>query len=175
MKYLINLFPKPKQNISEKVIYFTTHYLKYVLVITQFVAICVFFFRFKVDQEIVDLRDKLHQKESILVATDGLISRIKEIDSKMRHVKDIIQNQNAFRQEYTYLFSTLPQDVKISSLDISSGEVSLSGVASTINPIRTLNDTLVKDKKYQKVSLLNIEKSNEDFLFNMQLSDYSSD
>lgn len=171
-KYLINLFPKPKQNISEKIIYFATHYLRYVLVITQFVAICVFFFRFKVDQEIVDLRDKLHQKESILVATEELISRIQEIDSKMSNVKTIIQSQDIFRTEYTYFFSVLPQDIVIRNMDISYQKITIAGASTTVNPIRTLNDKLIYDGKYKTISLLNIEKKEDGFAFNMELSEY---
>jgi Tfp pilus assembly protein PilN len=173
MKYLINLFPKPEQNTSEKLIYFATHYLRYVLVITQFVAICVFFFRFKVDQEIVDLRDRLHQKESILSATDRLISRIQEIDSKMRNVKTIIKNQDLFKKQYTYFFSTIPNGVIISNLKINSKEVEIVGDSSTIDPIRNFHTKLTQDNVYQKVELLNIEKGDEGFTFNMKLSEYS--
>ena len=174
MKYLINLFPRPKQNTSEKIIYFATHYLRYILVITQFVAICVFFFRFKVDQEIVDLRDRLHQKESIITATEDLIGRIQEIDSKMRHVKTIIQSQDAFRKEYTYFFSVLPQDIIISNVGISSQKVTIAGDSTTIDPIRTLNDKLVEDAQYKTVNLINIEKSDSGFSFNMELAEYSN-
>ncbi|MDA1316403.1 MAG: hypothetical protein O3B87_00085 [bacterium] len=174
MKYLINLFPKPKQNSSEKIIYFATHYLRYVLVITQFVAICVFFYRFKVDQEIVDLRDKLHQQESILTSTGGLIGRIQELDNKMRNVKTIMQDQDAFRSEYAYFFSILPTDIIISKMDISAKEVAINGISTSVNPIRSLNDKLIADGKYKTVNLLNIEKGEAGFSFNMQLSQYST-
>ena len=84
MKYLINLFPSPEKSRTDKFIYFAFHYLRYILVITQFVAICVFFFRFKVDQDIVDLQEKADQKQSIIVATKDLLSRMQEVDAKKR-------------------------------------------------------------------------------------------
>lgn len=174
MKYLINLFPKPQQNTSEKIIYFATHYLRYVLVITQFVAICVFFFRFKVDQEIVDLRDRLDQKESILSATDELVSRVQELDNKMSNVKVIMQDQDIFKSEYTYFFSTLPPAIVITDLHVSSSGISINGISESIEPIRVLNDKLNKDGRYAKADLLNIEKNEQGFAFNMQLSGYSN-
>ena len=61
MKYQINLLQEKEKDISGKIIYFALHYLRYILVVTQIVVIAVFFYRFKIDQEVIDLRDELKQ------------------------------------------------------------------------------------------------------------------
>ncbi|PJB87766.1 hypothetical protein CO083_05355, partial [Candidatus Roizmanbacteria bacterium CG_4_9_14_0_8_um_filter_34_12] len=63
MKYKINLLLPKEKNWLDKVIYFGLNYLRYILVITQTVIIMVFFYRFKIDQEIVDLKDAVKQKQ----------------------------------------------------------------------------------------------------------------
>ena len=68
----INLFPVSERTFSEKVLYFSLHYLRYIIVLTQITVIAVFFFRFKVDQEIIDLKEKVTQKQEIFKITKPL-------------------------------------------------------------------------------------------------------
>ena len=65
MKYKINLITRRKEKVVDKVIYFVMNYLRYILVITQIIVIGVFFYRFKIDQEMVDLQEAVQQKKEI--------------------------------------------------------------------------------------------------------------
>ncbi|PIZ63579.1 hypothetical protein COY16_01530 [Candidatus Roizmanbacteria bacterium CG_4_10_14_0_2_um_filter_39_13] len=173
MKYLINLFPAPEKNRTDKIIYFAFHYLRYILVITQFVAICVFFFRFKVDQDIVDLQEKADQKQSIIVATKDLLSRVQEVDAKMKQVTILLDKQESFQSEYNYISNKLPQEIRLSSFQLSGDGVVLQGVSELIDPVKTLYDDLQTEKRFKKIDLSNIEKSEEGFIFNMNLSEFT--
>ena len=64
MKYKINLLSKRlnKQSFLKKLNYFTYNYLRYILVITQLVVMSVLFFRFSIDQRIIDLKDEIYQQ-----------------------------------------------------------------------------------------------------------------
>ena len=75
MKYQINLLQEKEKDISGKIIYFALHYLRYILVVTQIVVIAVFFYRFKIDQEVIDLRDELKQKQEIVQVSSPLLKR----------------------------------------------------------------------------------------------------
>jgi len=173
MKYLINLFPSPEKSRTDKIIYFAFHYLRYILVITQFVAICVFFFRFKVDQDIVDLQEKADQKQSIIVATKDLLSRMQEVDAKMKQVTMLLDKQESFQAEYNYISNKLPQEIRLSSFQLSGDDVVLQGVSELIDPVKTLYDDLQTEKRFKKIDLSNIEKSEEGFIFNLNLSEFT--
>ncbi len=173
MKYLINLFPEREKNVSEKIIYFGFHYLRYILVITQFVAICVFFFRFKVDQEIVDLKDKLYQKQSIVTATSDLVGKVGEIDSKMKKVQTIMDEQDLFKAKYAYVMGFFTNSVAVSSLTISEDAIDINGSAPTVEPIKTLYDRLLAEKKFKVIDLSNIDKGNDVFSFTLHLAEFS--
>ncbi|PIZ65163.1 hypothetical protein CO051_07160 [Candidatus Roizmanbacteria bacterium CG_4_9_14_0_2_um_filter_39_13] len=173
MKYLINLFPAPEKNTTDKIIYFAFHYLRYILVITQFVAICVFFFRFKVDQDIVDLKEKANQKQSIIVATSDLLSRVQEVDKKMKQVTVLLDEQEAFQSEFTYIYSKLTQDILLSDFQLSSEGIVLKGLSSSITPVKSMYEDLQKEKRFKNIELSNIEKTEEGFVFNMSLSAFT--
>ncbi|KKQ38352.1 MAG: hypothetical protein US54_C0012G0049 [Candidatus Roizmanbacteria bacterium GW2011_GWA2_37_7] len=173
MKYQINLFPTLEKNKTDKIIYFAFHYLRYVLVITQFVAICVFFFRFKIDQEIVDLREKLDQKQSILVATDDLLTRVKQVDAKMKQVTVLLDTQELFQSKFNYIYSKLPQGVQLADFSLSDAGIILQGVSTTIEPVKSMYEDLQSEKRFKTIELSNIEKTDDGFIFNMSLNEFS--
>jgi len=173
MKYLINLFPAPEKNTTDKIIYFAFHYLRYILVITQFVAICVFFFRFKVDQDIVDLQEKADQKQSIIVATKDLLTRVQEVDAKMGQVAILLDKQESLLSEFNYISNKLPQEIQLSDFKLTDSGIVLQGKSTTIDPVKTLYDDLQLDKRFKIIDLSNIEKSEDGFVFNMTLSEFT--
>ena len=108
MKYQINLFPPKELNFVDKAVYFSFNYLRYILVITQLVVISVFFYRFKIDQEIVDLKDSLQQKEEIVNVSNSLLRDVKGIDIKSRNIKTVITQQDNFRAMTDYFLAGFP-------------------------------------------------------------------
>lgn len=173
MKYLINLFPAPNQTVSDKILFFALHYLRYILVITQFVAICVFFFRFKIDQEIIDLREKLSQKESVVLATSQMVDRIRETDLKMTQIKMVVKEQSAFESQYTYAMNKIAvSQILISSISISKTTIQLEGTAKTVDPIKSLYEEFQKEKRFRIVDLSTIEKMDTVFRFSLKLEEF---
>ena len=173
MKYLINLFPEPQKNTIDKIIYFAFHYLRYILVITQFVAICVFFFRFKVDQDIVDLKDKLNQKQSIVVATQDLLTRVQEVDAKMKQVTVLLDEQDFLQAQFGYISNKIPGDIRLSEFQLTDQGMIFRGVSQTIEPVKAMYESLQKENRFKKIELSNIEKSEGGFAFDMTLSDFT--
>lgn len=172
MKYIINLFPEKEKDLSEKLVYFGMHYLRYILVITQFVAICVFFFRFKVDQEIVDLKDTLSQKSSIVESTSLLMGRIEEIDKKMKTIESVLADQETFKDRYTYVITKLPPEIRIESLSISDEGIDIQGVSEQADSIKVFYDDLEKGNRFGVTNLSAIEKKDNVFSFKLRLDDF---
>ncbi|MDO8741626.1 MAG: hypothetical protein Q7J11_00595, partial [Candidatus Roizmanbacteria bacterium] len=61
MKYKINLLEKKETSLLDKLTFFGLNYLRYIIVITQLVVIGVFFYRFQIDQSIIDLKEGVNQ------------------------------------------------------------------------------------------------------------------
>ena len=109
MKYKINLLTIHKEKPLDRVIYFTLNYLRYILVITQIVVIGVFFYRFKVDQEIVDLQDTIDQKKEIVLVSQPMIKLAKQNSFKLGQVEDIVKKQKNFLNSIDYVLSIFPE------------------------------------------------------------------
>lgn len=172
MKYKINLFPEPERNAVDKITYFALHYLRYILVITQLVAIIVFFFRFKVDQDIVDLKEKLTQQRSILTSANSMLDQVKEIDTKTKNIREIIEVQNNFQNQYFYLYSKINPDLNVSILSIDSQGVKITGSSSNVDSIKKMYESIKTENKFKIINLENIDKKDGSYDFNLSLSEF---
>lgn len=172
MKILINLFPHQQKTAVDRLVYFGLHYLRHILVITQFVAICVFFYRFTVDQQIVDLRDTLAQKDSIVEATSSLIKSVEELDIKIKNVKTVLSLQTTMQETYTYVFSKIPENIDVSKLSIEGELVQIEGVSASSESIRDFFETIKNEEKFENSELSNIQRDPAGYNFSIQLQGF---
>lgn len=170
MKYKINLFPLKKQNLAERITYFSFHYLRYILVITQIVVIGVFFYRFKIDQELVDLKDSLSQKQEIVAISAPLIKEIQAVEMKTFNVDKVLQSQQQLQNDLDYILSVFPEKLTLDKLVLSDGSYSLSGVTSDASIIKMFYDKLKKDKKFSVIELKDLKKGSYGFSFTFSLA-----
>ena len=172
MKYLINLLPEKDQDATDRIIYFAFHYLRYILVITQFVAICVFFYRFKVDQQIVDEKDALTQKRAIVDATQLLLNEVKVLDTKISDIKIILSQQDKTKGMYTYILDALPPEIQISKLYIKDLTVDIEGFSANIDVVKQLFERIQNEHKFQTVKLTSVDKKAQGYTFKLTLTKY---
>jgi len=172
MKYKINLLPEKEKDLLDKGIYFVLHYLRYVLVITQIVVISVFFYRFKIDQEIIDLKDELQQKQEIVAVSEPLLKEAEIVDLKTKQTREILVDQAKFAESFTYFLDTFPQKLTLKRLNIKLGIYTFE--ASTIDPetIRIYLGKLRQDKRFKKIVIGSIRRTGVDFSVPFTLSDF---
>jgi len=172
MKYKINLLPEKERDFLDKGIYFVLHYLRYVLVITQIVVISVFFYRFKIDQEIIDLKDELQQKQEIVAVSDPLIKQAEKVDLKTKQIREVLSNQTQFSESFTYFLNTFPLRLTIKRLDILGGIYKFDVTTTDPETIRSYLARLKKDKRFKDVTLGSIKRNGVEFFVPFVLSNF---
>jgi len=172
MKYKINLLQEKEKDLLDKGIYFVLHYLRYVLVITQIVVISVFFYRFKIDQEIIDLKDELQQKQEIVAVSEPLLKEAEIVDLKTKQTREILVDQALFAESFTYFLDTFPHKLTLKRLSFQEGSYKFE--ASTFDPetIRVYLARLKQDKRFKKVIIGSIKRTGVEFIVPFTLSDY---
>ena len=172
MKYKINLLPEKERDILDKGIYFVLHYLRYVLVITQIVVIFVFFYRFKIDQEIIDLKDGLQQKQEIVAVSDPLLQQAEIVDLKTKQIREVLTDQTQFAESFAYFLNTFPLHLTIKQLDIRGGVYMFDTTTTDPEILRSYLARLTQDKRFTEVTLGNIKRNDAEFLAQFVLSGY---
>ena len=174
MKYSINLLPDKELNFTDKAVYFAFHYLRYILVITQFVVICVFFYRFKVDQEIVDLKDNLKNKQEIVQATNSLIKEVDTINKHIEGINSVLTKQTDFQALYSYFFQDVPAGVELTEIVFTSNSVDCQGMTPDVNSVRIWYEGLKSGQKFEEVKLQNVNKTETGYTFSLSLKNYTN-
>ena len=172
MKYKINLLPEKERDFLDKSIYFMLHYLRYVLVITQIVVISVFFYRFKIDQEIIDLKDELGQKQEIVAVSDPLLKQAEIVDLKTKQIREVLVNQAKFSESFTYFLSTFPLRIRLKRLTIRDGLYDFETSTTDPESIRSYVALLKNEKRFKEVAMGSIKRTGNEFLVPFILSDF---
>lgn len=171
-KYLINLLPPKEQNFLDRLVYFSFHYLRYILVLTQIVVIGVFFYRLTVDQEIVELDESFKQKKEILEVFEPIRKEGDKIQYKTSQISKIIKNQERLEVLINYILSIFPRDFFLNELQIREKEVVLTGFSLDPYTVKQFYLRLKRDKRFKQINLTRIKKTSQGFDFSFQLSGF---
>ncbi|MBI2641815.1 PilN domain-containing protein [Candidatus Roizmanbacteria bacterium] len=172
MKYRINLLSVSKISITDRIIHFALNYLRYILVITQIVVIGVFFYRFKVDQEIVDLKEALDQKREIIKVSQPLIESGQNISLRMNQVKNILSNQDTFLGSIDYILSRFPEDFFLNKFTLKDKEITMDGYTANLIAIKNFYLRMKQEKKFKQVELKSVKKSTLGHEFSFEFVEY---
>lgn len=174
MKYGINLVGERKRDLLETVFYFFLNYLRYILVITQLVVIGVLFYRFSIDQSIIDLKETVDQKKEIVKTVSPLVAEVKKVDSQVTEIKKIVLQQDSQLKLLNYILSQFPASANLSQFLLDSDKVSLIGSSSNPKEIQLFYGKLKKDGKFASVNLANIQKAELGYLFTLELGGFKN-
>lgn len=174
MKYKINLLLPKEKNWLDRIIYFGLNYLRYILVITQTVIILVFFYRFKVDQEIVDLKDSVKQKQEIIIVSKPLLDEASKLIQVLDNAQIISDNQNHFQSLFSYFINSFPKQITLNKLQINQNGIEFEGVTQDIKIVHRYQQKILSEGKFKKINLKQIKKIENGFLINFSLTEFKS-
>ncbi len=172
MKYKINLLEQKTAPLTERVMYFALNYLRYIIIITQLVVIGVFFYRFQIDQKIIDLKESVEQKKEILQVVLPLLKEAELIDRRSTEAQKIIASQDQSNAMMQYFLSVFPADTSLSSLNMD--QAGIKAVGSTTNPehFQAFYNLLKRENKFGTVELQSMQKTPTGFEFTLTVGDF---
>lgn len=174
MKYAINLLAEKETPFLERMMYFSLNYLRYIIIITQLVVIGVFFYRFQIDQQIIDLRESVDQKKEIIQVVLPLLKEAEKIDKQTVASKNIFKTQQKFSATIQYFLSVFPASLLLSKLEIDGGAVKATGDTNDIHNLQVFYLLLKKEQRFEKVELQSIKKTDIGYSFVLYLNNFKS-
>lgn len=171
-KFNINLSIKRETGFSEDIVYFLLHYFRYILVITQITIIIVFFYRLKIDQEIVDLSDTVMQQKEILNVLQPFIKDVQKKHEQYLMIQSILDKQNLYSQKLNYLLSIFPADFYLTKLIFKENTIFMQGKSTNYLTVMRFYNRVKKDNKFESVVLNFVEKEGEFFTFSFEFKGF---
>jgi len=172
MKFQINLLSEKNDSTIDRVIYFSLNYLRYILVITQIVVIFVFFYKFKVDQEIIDLKEAVDQKKEIIEISRPLLKEAEAAEFKINKIKPLLKEQSGLLNQFNYLLSNFPQSLFLTKYRVNGNQTTLEGYTQDARVIRQFYAWLQKNKKFKEINLNSLKKTDYGYEFVFVFNDF---
>lgn len=172
MTYKINLLSKKDVSLIDKALYFFLNYLRYILVFTQIIVIGVLFYRFSIDQSIIDLKDSLDQKKEIVEAVKPLLDEAEKVNNQSVAIRKVTSKQEYQLATINYILSVFPDSVVLTTLEISESTYTLKGTSTDPRQLQLFNAKLQNDKKFKSVTLSNIRRVDEGYVFDLVLDTF---
>lgn len=171
-QYRINLLQRKRKptTLIDKLIFFALHYLRYIIIITQIIVIGVFFYRFTIDQQVIDLKESVNQKQEIIRIALPIVQEAKAFEAKTTVIKKILDQQKQFSVHFDYIVSIIPESIIVKKLNLTAEGIALEGNATEINSVRALYERVKKDKKFKNVSLEKVTKDESLFTFSIKIT-----
>ena len=174
MKYKINLLEQKETSILDKLTFFGLNYLRYIIVITQLVVIGVFFYRFQIDQSIIDLKDGIDQKKEIVQIVLPLLNEAAKIDKKTSIIEKTIVEQKNFSTMLDYFITFFPETITLTNMEIKGESIKVTGDANDPKHLQAFYLFLKKDKKFKEVMFQNIKKTETGYNFVLFLDKFTN-
>lgn len=172
MKYKINLLEKKGLSLLDKLVFFGLNYLRYIIVITQLVVIGVFFYRFQIDQRIIDLKDGVDQKKEIVKLALPLLNEAAKIDKKTSIANETILKQKRFNEMINYFIASFPETITLTNLEVKDESIKITGDAENSQHLQAFYTLLKKENKFKTVNLQNIKKTETGYNFVLSLEKF---
>lgn len=169
MKYNINLVGKKQPNFIDKIVFFFLNYLRYVLVFTQLIVLMVFFFRFTVDESIIDLKDSIAQKKAIIDVVQPVLAEAKKINDRAKESTQILTDQQKLIALIKYLLSVFPETVNLDRMSFDEGKLTLTGSSANPKHLQLFYARLKKDNMFLNVELKNVKRGEFGYSFTIVL------
>lgn len=172
MRYAINLLGEKETPFLERAMYFSLNYLRYIIIVTQLVVIGVFFYRFQIDQQRIDLKESVDQKKEIVQVVLPLLKEAETIDKRTVESKKILANQQKFDSMLKYFISMFPANLYLSNLEIENESMKATGDAADAHYIQLFYGALKKEQRFDVVQLQTLKKTDTGYSFVIFLTKY---
>lgn len=165
MRYKINLIKKKEVKLLDQIVFFGLNYLRYIIVITQLIVIGVFFYRFQIDQKIIDLKEGVDQKKEIVKIVLPLLNEASRIDKKTIIIEDTLLKQKQFDKMFNYFLSSFPETITLTNMVLKDESIKVTGEATNAQHLQAFYILLKKENKFKVVNLQNIKKTETGYNF----------
>ncbi|OGD62183.1 hypothetical protein A2160_01380 [Candidatus Beckwithbacteria bacterium RBG_13_42_9] len=125
----INLLPKNELEKTSlgKFFKWALTFGKYIVIVTQLIVIVAFLFRFKLDQDLDGLNERISQQQQVVSSYQDLEQEVRVLQDRLSALKDITNEQTLLSLSLGSLNQVMPLEVGLTSLTLNKSNFTLEG------------------------------------------------
>lgn len=143
---------------------------RYIVILTEMVVIVAFLSRFKLDQDMSDLGERINGKKNVLEVQTAAEIKFRQVQDKINLAKEA-KNEGIKKDEiFAALEADVPPGVRLQNLKIEKNEVSFSAQANSEADLTEFLRRGSQNPKWKEIELSSITAGTQrGVVFNMKL------
>jgi len=129
---------------------------RWIVVITDLVAILCFLSRIKLDRDLTDLGEKIKQQQAIIASFGDLEKNFRNLQKRLATIEKLEQEQVIKTALLEEISQKIPFDVSFSELTVQEGKIEIAGQSFSEeglgNFIKAISDSSFQQITIEKVS-----------------------
>lgn len=125
------------------------------VILTEAIALGAFLFRFGLDRQILDLRDKISQEQAIVKLLKNNETAYRNIQDRLTLASNIDTDTTTQLKAFQDISNMIPSDMNLTTLSFTTTDVHIDG---TVGSIISLSSLVKKLKSYTIVEKVSIDK-----------------
>ena len=153
----VNLIKKKKKDFFDRFITWALTIGRFIVILTEVIALSTFLYRFSLDRKLVDLHDSIKQKQAIVNLLKSNEEKYRNLQDRLAVSSNHLDSAKETTKIFTDLFSLAPSDFIFNNIKISEKSVQIDARVQSVNSLTVFIKKLKEYPKFSSVSLDRIE------------------
>ncbi|MBI2611802.1 PilN domain-containing protein [Candidatus Gottesmanbacteria bacterium] len=136
-------------------------YGRYIIIFTQIIVLSVFFSRFILDREHIDLKESVEQKQALIQSISDVENEIRKIQDRLKKIKDIDTIQTVPLNVINFIQNITPLDIFFTQVTLGKDSIKLIGVSRNLGSLSSLLYQLKRSNKFSEITLDEIVRNSD--------------
>lgn len=151
----INLFKGKKRSFLDKFFKWALTFGRFVVIITETIALLAFLYRFSLDRELIDLHDTIKQKQAIVKLFKDNENKYRNFQERIALSSKLVEIGEETATIFNDIVGLTPSDVVISNFILLENQIKIDANIQSIAGLTKFIQTL---KTYPKISSVSLDK-----------------
>lgn len=148
----VNLL-RPRSILLDELVDWALSIGRLLVIVTEIVALSMFLYRFVLDRQIIDLKDKISQERQIIEVFKERESTFRDLQSKLDSTSRMIKDQEQQQKLLKTITSSVPSDSSLTSIVVATNSANIYIGSQNVSSLKSYVDVLKKDKQFQSVTI----------------------
>lgn len=149
----INLLPHQPSSLVDRFLSWISTYGRFIIVITELVVLIAFASRFKLDRDLIDLRDKIKQEESMVKSLANIEKNSRDLQKRLSQIASLNQVSQNSIMVLSEISSLVPTNVFLDELILEEQTVKIQARAFSGEGISSFTKRLRANPHLSEVSV----------------------
>lgn len=151
----INLVKREREDFLETFLRWALSIGRLVVMLTEIVALSAFLYRFSLDRQLIDLHDKIKQKQTIVNLLKDNENKYRNLQNRLTIASKLTDVSLNVTDLFTGITDLAPAGFFINTMLISENEVRIDANTTSLQPLVVFISNL---KSYPKINTVSLDK-----------------